>query len=108
VQSKIFDAPFFTTKAVGKGTGLGLTVAYAIAQTRRQLAVKSSQGRGASFFLELPVSGSNLKLQEPVKAPPVPTCRGARARSSSERRASVDEKRSPAALATMASRWIAR
>jgi two-component system NtrC family sensor kinase len=80
VQPKIFD-PFFTTKAVGKGTGLGLTVAYAIAQEHGgTLAIKSQPGRGASFFLELPVSGSNLRLADaprPRAAPDVP--RGTRA-----------------------------
>ena len=56
VQTKIFD-PFFTTKAVGKGTGLGLTVAYAIAQEHggRLTRRRRTAGRGASFFLELPV-----------------------------------------------------
>jgi two-component system NtrC family sensor kinase len=72
VRPKIFD-PFFTTKPVGKGTGLGLSVAYAIAQEHGgQISVRSSEGRGASFFLELPVGGTNLRPPEPVQAPRLP------------------------------------
>jgi PAS domain S-box-containing protein len=69
VQPKIFD-PFFTTKAVGQGTGLGLTVAYAIAQEHGgRISVQSTPGRGASFLLELPVSGSTLRLADPAPPP---------------------------------------
>ena len=54
VQTKIFD-PFFTTKEVGKGTGLGLTVAYAIIQEHGgRITVRSTPDEGASFFVELP------------------------------------------------------
>jgi PAS domain S-box-containing protein len=60
VQPKIFD-PFFTTKEVGKGTGLGLTVAYAIVQDHGgRLTMKSNPGGGASFFVELPVTEAGL------------------------------------------------
>ena len=67
LQPKIFD-PFFTTKEVGKGTGLGLTVAYAIVQEHGgRIRLASNPGSGASFYVELPVSGT--PLQRPA-APP--------------------------------------
>ena len=78
VKSKIFD-PFFTTKETGKGTGLGLTVAYAIVQEHGgSIRVDSSPDGGASFTVELPVSAAesvskprrqaNMNAEHPVGA----------------------------------------
>lgn len=77
VKGKIFD-PFFTTKEVGKGTGLGLTVAYAIIQEHGgRIRVESHPGDGASFFVELPVSAADApKKKAKVVAPPMETVRG--------------------------------
>ena len=55
MRGKIFD-PFFTTKEVGKGTGLGLTVAYAIVQEHGGRIRVEERATGASFLVELPVS----------------------------------------------------
>src|SRR5262249_61325245 len=58
VQAKVFD-PFFTTKDVGKGTGLGLTVVYAIIQEHGgRVHLESKPGSGASFYVELPVTAA--------------------------------------------------
>ena len=81
VRQKIFD-PFFTTKSVGKGTGLGLTVAYAIAQEHGgRIRVESSPEGGASFYLELPVVGANVRLPQvaPAAEPPPTVPPGTRA-----------------------------
>ncbi len=53
--SKIFD-PFFTTKEVGKGTGLGLNVAYNIIEKHKgTIDVESTVGKGTTFTIRLPI-----------------------------------------------------
>jgi len=71
VLPKIFD-PFFTTKGVGHGTGLGLTVAYAIMEEHGgRLAARSLPTGGAAFQLELPaaVPGPPAAVRQTVATP---------------------------------------
>ena len=69
-MSRIFD-PFFTTKHVGQGTGLGLTVAYAIVQEHGgRIRVDSRPGEGASFVIELPTSGTGVRAASRRPDPP--------------------------------------
>ena len=51
--------PFFTSKKVGKGTGMGLSVSLGIAQSHRGfINAESTPGQGSIFSLILPVSAS--------------------------------------------------
>jgi two-component system NtrC family sensor kinase len=63
--------PFFTTKEPGEGTGLGLPVSFGIVAAhgghlRHQ---PGPGGRGATFVIELPISGGPTEPMQPANSP---------------------------------------
>ena len=65
---RIFN-PFFTTRRVGEGTGLGLSVCHGIiAEHGGRIYAESKLGRGATFVIELPVV---TEVAPPKPAKPV-------------------------------------
>lgn len=63
VQKRLYD-PFFTTKPVGQGTGLGLAMGYQIiANHNGRLHCASVLGKGSKFSIMLPITQSNRAQQ---------------------------------------------
>ena len=57
---KIFD-PFYTTKDIGEGSGLGLSISHGIIERHQgELTVESTPGKGSVFTIKLPLSRSKL------------------------------------------------
>ncbi|MEG3848257.1 ATP-binding protein [Microcoleus sp. herbarium19] len=56
IQQQIFN-PFFTTKPIGKGTGMGLSISYQIIcdKHRGQLTCSSIAGEGTEFVIKIPM-----------------------------------------------------
>ena len=53
-RDKVFQ-PFFTTKSIGKGTGLGLPISYGIVKMHHgTIWFDTEPGRGTTFHVELP------------------------------------------------------
>ncbi len=57
VKQRIFDT-FFTTKPVGKGTGMGLSISYQIIVERHkgELYCTSELGKGTEFVIKMPIA----------------------------------------------------
>lgn len=53
---KIFT-PFFTTKPVGQGTGLGMSISYRVIKDHKgDIKIKSEVGKGTTFIITLPIT----------------------------------------------------
>jgi signal transduction histidine kinase len=60
-EAKLFQ-PFFTTKSVGQGTGLGLSVSYGIIDSLRgQIGYRRSASGGSIFYFTLPAVSESFE-----------------------------------------------
>ncbi len=60
-REKIFQ-PFFTTKSIGKGTGLGLPISYGIVKMHNgNIWYETEPGHGTTFYVEIPITRKGVE-----------------------------------------------
>ncbi|MBK1987236.1 HAMP domain-containing histidine kinase [Sphaerospermopsis aphanizomenoides BCCUSP55] len=64
IQKQIFN-PFFTTKPVGKGSGMGMSISYQIINEKHggNLECFSTQGKGTEFVIKVPLHQNKSKVK---------------------------------------------
>ncbi|MEH1952037.1 MAG: ATP-binding protein [Nostoc sp.] len=77
VIRRIYD-PFFTTKDIGKGTGLGMAISYQIIVDKHggTLKCRSQPGEGTEFWIQIPLNCALVDATEEqncISASPTPT-----------------------------------
>ncbi len=73
---RVFE-PFYTTKPLGEGTGLGLSTAWGVVNGHRgAIGVESQLGAGTTFTLHLPVTSEPLPAPPVIRLPPPQVARG--------------------------------
>jgi CheY-like chemotaxis protein len=76
-QERIF-APYFTTKKMGDGTGIGLSlVQKLVSEYKGQITVQSAKGKGSSFTVYLPIETTSNTTKTDFKEQTLSYLRGA-------------------------------
>lgn len=71
-RQRIFE-PYFTTKAEGKGTGLGLATVHGIVQSHGgAIEVRSAPNRGSEFRVYFPFAGEEAEVPRPEREGAIP------------------------------------